>query len=301
MAQPDFSEFTFGYGVTRYFEELYGARRVLPNFPTQNEEADGGYDVDFLAHGVPLFIQFKRSEVISTRRAREYKSYPAEWAKPTYRMHLHGHNKFRQHYLMQDLEDKGNMAIYVTSQVSSKVALNQYYGWNRMIDAAKIFLPSEIVLPNVHERHHVSFNRTHPGHRVYSEVGDQMPSKVRDETDLINLLRERAGMKREALQDSLVMFVDELADLTPESVAEKQRKKRPPTSEGRASVFDDELDGTFDDGLLGVNQSQRSITSRLFYERLKGVDNIARRAAIAAYHEADAHLIIVPISALGSP
>jgi hypothetical protein len=38
MAQPDFSEFSFGYGVTRYFEELYGARRVLPNFPTQNEE-----------------------------------------------------------------------------------------------------------------------------------------------------------------------------------------------------------------------------------------------------------------------
>lgn len=299
MAQPDFSEFTFGYGVTRYLEELLNARRVLPNFPTQNEEADGGYDVDFLAHGVPLFIQFKRSELMTTRRAQEYKAYPAEWAKPTYRMHLHGHNAFRQHYLMQDLEDKGNMAIYITSQVPSKVALNQYYGRDRVIDAAKMFLPSEIVLPNVHERHHVSFNLTHPGHRVYSETGEYMPGKIRDESDLIGLLRERAETKSETRRDSLVRFVDEMERLTPEGVAAQQRRRRPFASEGRASAFDDELNGSLDDDSSSVSQVQRSFTSRSFYERLRGVDNVARRAAIAAYHEADAHLMIIPKSALG--
>jgi hypothetical protein len=299
MAQPDFSEFTFGYGVTRYFEELYNARRVLPTFPTQNEEADGGYDVDFVAHGVPLFIQFKRSEVITRRSAMEYKQHPGDWAKPTYRMHLHGHNAYRQHYLMQDLEDKGNMAIYVTSQVSSKAMLNQYYGRNRVIDAAKILLPSEIVLPNVHERHHVAFNRSHPGHRVYSESGEYRESRIADEKDLRALLREQAGRKSETRQDGLELFVAELARLTPDGVAQQQRQRRPVKSEVKSSVGDDELNGRFDDALFGVSEVQRSITSRLFYERLQGIESVARRAAIAAYHEVDAHLVIVPSSALG--
>lgn len=296
MAQPDFSEFSFGYGVTRYFEELYGARWVLPNFPTQNEEADGGYDVDLLAHGVPLFIQFKRSEIMTRRSATEYKQDPEDWEMPIFRMHLHGHNKFRQHYLLQGLEDDGNSAVYITSQVCSKTLLNHYYEGNRILDASRIFFPSEIVLPNVHQRHHVSFNRGAPFHRVYSETGERAESRVREPSDLIEVLRQRS--KEKNARTSLEAFVTEMERLTPEGFASRQLQRRPVRSTGKVDRRDDELNGGFAVARFD-SPAQMSITSRLFFERLSGVQSLARRAAILAHREADAHLVILPQSALG--
>lgn len=256
MAQPDFSEFTLGYGVTRYFEELFGARRVLPNFPTQNEEADGGYDVDILAHGVPLFIQFKRSEIMTRRSATEYKQHPADWEMPIFRMHLHGHNEFRQHYLLQGLEDDGNTAVYITSQVRNKALLNQYYEGNRILDASRIFLPSEIVLPNVHQRHHVSFNHGAPFHRVYSETGERTESRMREPSDLIEVLRQRSKVKD--ARTSLEAFVTEMERLTPEGFASRQRLRRPVRSTGKVDRLDDELNGRLVEASFD-SPAQRSI------------------------------------------
>ncbi|NSZ66423.1 hypothetical protein G6L16_025995 (plasmid) [Agrobacterium tumefaciens] len=296
MTQPDFSEFSFGYGVTRYIEDLFGGRRVLPNFPTQNEEADGGYDVDLLAHGVPLFIQFKRSEIMTRRSATEYKLHPADWELPIYRMHLHGHNEFRQHYLLQGLEDEGNTAVYITSQVRSKALLNQYYEGNRILEASRMFFPSEIVLPDVHQRHHVSFNSGAPFHRVYSETGERMESRMRQPADLIEVLRQRS--KGKAARTSLEAFITEMERLTPEGFASRQRRRRPVWSSGRVDRRDDELNGRLVEASV-ESPAQMSISSRIFFERLSVVQSVARRAAILAHREADAHLVIVPQSALG--
>ncbi|KAB2686792.1 hypothetical protein [Brucella pseudogrignonensis] len=295
MAQPDFSEFSFGYGVTRYFEELYGARRVLPNFPTQNEEADGGYDVDLLSHGVPLFIQFKRSEIMTRRSATEYKQHPTDWEMPIYRMHLHGHNEFRQHYLLQGLEDDGNLAIYITSQVSSKAVLNHYYERHRILDASRMFLPSEIVLPNVHERHHVSFNHGKPFHRIYSETGERMESRLRKPIDLIDVLRRRSEEKD--FRTSLEAFVTAIEKLTPEGLASRQRQRRPVRSPGKIDWRDDELNGRLTKAGLD-SPTQHSITSRIFFDRLRSVKSLVRRAAILAHREADAHLVFIARSRL---
>jgi len=295
MAQPDFSEFSFGYGVTRYFEELYGARRVLPNFPTQNEEADGGYDVDLFSHGVPMFIQFKRSEIMTRRSATEYKQHPADWEMPIFRMHLHGHNEFRQHYLMQGLEDDGNLALYITSQVHTKALLNHYYEGNRILEASRMFFPSEIILPNVHERHHVSFNHGSPFHRVYSETGERAESRLREPADLIEVLLRRSDEKD--VRTSLEAFVTGIEELTPAGFASRQRQRRPVRSFGKVDRRDDELYDRVTEASID-SPSQRSVTSRFFFDRLRSVESLARRAAILAHHEADAHLIFVARSRL---
>ncbi len=301
MAHPDFSEFSFGYSITRHFETVYGGRRALPNFPTQPEEADGGFDVDFLSHGIPLFIQFKRSEIMTRRSATEYKQHPSEWSLPIYRMHLHGHNAYRQHYLMQNLEDEGNTALYITSQVRSKADLNWYYERDRAIDAARVFLPSEIVLPNTHERHHVSFNVGARGHRLYSETGDRRESLVYEEDDMLALLREKSDRTVADAKQSLDLFVDQLRRLTPAGVAELQRERRPIKTEQSAGEAYDELGGGFAAEEYAVGEAaeaQRSIAQARFYNRLLSIESVVLRAAIAAYHEADAFLVSIAKSYL---
>ncbi len=292
MAQPDFSEFTFGYAVTRHLEGMLTGRRVLPNFPTQPEEADAGYDVDFLAHGVPLFVQYKRSEVMTRRSATEHKLHPGQWGKPIYRMHLHGHNGYRQHYLMQALEDDGNMAVYITSQVGSKAMLNQHHEAGRIMDGARMFLPSEIVLPSVHERHHVSFQASHAMHRVYSQSGEPTPGRLRTEDDLLDMLAQHRTRSIEAKVAALSLFVDQVLALGPEGIAERQRQKRPATAKGRVDGRDEELSGRFSDEAVIERDAARSISYR-FLESLETVESVVKRAAIVAHHFADAHLLLL--------
>lgn len=301
VAQPDFSEFTFGYSVTRHFEEVYDSRRVLPNFPTQPEEADGGYDVDFLEHGVPLFIQFKRSEVMTRRSAVEWKHHPTGWSLPIYRMHLHGHNEYRQHYLMQNLEDEGNVALYVTSQVPTKAALNAYYQRDQILEASRMFLPSEIHLPNINERHHVSFNRGTSSHHVFSAFGIASEGRIRTEQDFVALLRERAGKPPESARESLVRFVQGLSERTADGVAKLQRERRPFEVDAPYNSPQDDLfyaSRQEEEAVARVAGAPRSLTTTEFYRRLNEVESVVRRAAIAAYHEADAYLLSVSRSAL---
>jgi hypothetical protein len=275
---------------------MFGGRRVLPNFPTQPEEADTGYDVDFLGQGVPLFVQYKRSEVMTRLSAAERKQHPGQWSKPIYRMHLHGHNGFRQHYLMQALEDAGNMAVYITSQVGSKAMLNEHYEAGRIMDGARMFLPSEIVLPSVHERHHVAFDTVGAMHRVYSQSGEPAESRLRTEKDLIGMVGEQRGRSRELKEGGLRLFVDELLGLGPEGLAERQRRRRPMTVKGRVDRRDDELSGRFSDESAIERDAATSISYE-FLRNLDPVESVIKRAAIVAHHFADAHLLLLGESA----
>ena len=154
----------------------------------------------------------------------------------------------------------------------------------------------EIVLPNVHQRHHVSFNYDASFHRVYSETGERMESRMREPADLIEVLRQRS--KGKTARTSLEAFVTEMERLTPEGFASRQRQRRPLRSSGKVDRRDDELNGRLVEATFD-SPAQRSISSRLFFERLGGVQSVVRRAAILAHREADAHLVIVPQSALG--
>lgn len=74
MAWPDFSELSSGYGFLREFERRYtpgGRFPAAPDFITQSAEATAGYDVEVLSGTTPVFFQFKRSFVLTTRNATE--------------------------------------------------------------------------------------------------------------------------------------------------------------------------------------------------------------------------------------
>jgi hypothetical protein len=63
MPDPEFSEFQFAYSVTRELEHrIFPASTWVPHFPTQNQEGERGYDLNFSDGVSSLFLQYKRSK-----------------------------------------------------------------------------------------------------------------------------------------------------------------------------------------------------------------------------------------------
>jgi hypothetical protein len=74
MPWPDFSELSFGFAFLREFERQHATKGSFPSAPdfiSQNVEARKGYDVSVVDGSTPVFFQFKRSFVLTTRRAKE--------------------------------------------------------------------------------------------------------------------------------------------------------------------------------------------------------------------------------------
>lgn len=69
--KPLFSEFTYGYAVVDELSRL-GQLSALPIFPTLVQEGKLGYDVEVNISGMPLFLQFKRSDYLIGRSSRQY-------------------------------------------------------------------------------------------------------------------------------------------------------------------------------------------------------------------------------------
>ena len=86
MPWPEFSELSFGFSFLREFERRHTRKGTFPSAPdfiTQADEATKGYDVETaLDDGCPVFFQFKRSYVLTTRRAKEIKL--RNFAAPVY-------------------------------------------------------------------------------------------------------------------------------------------------------------------------------------------------------------------------
>lgn len=180
MPWPEFSELSFGFSFLREFERLYtngGHFPSAPDFITAAVEAKKGYDVGVVQNGIPVFFQFKRSYVLTTKRAKEIKS--GHFSRPKlYRMSLQRKDKFRQHKALQLLEQSHPDVFYVTSQVSTFKELSQAYLNDEVIEeATALFTPSEIVLPNDHEEHYVSFKPGWGFAWLFSEEGQKFKRK----------------------------------------------------------------------------------------------------------------------------
>jgi len=112
MVDPEFSEFQYTYGLTREIENRWGRDIVgTPYFPTQNTEAKIGSDVVIgLSRGdiqfAPLFLQYKRSEWLTDRRAKQWDEFNEEY----YRFGIHSK---KQHNTLVDLGHGLGKAIYV--------------------------------------------------------------------------------------------------------------------------------------------------------------------------------------------
>ena len=101
MMRPDISEFSFGFALTD--EIINGTTFPLsaaPFFPSLIQEGrSGGYDVRLDRPGMPLFLQFKLSDCMVSRGAKEIKDLRLFSDPPFYRMKLRPSRYSRQHQI----------------------------------------------------------------------------------------------------------------------------------------------------------------------------------------------------------
>lgn len=116
MVDPEFSEFQYAYGLTSELDASHGPIRLLkaPFFPTQPEEAHVPADVsgrlaDDRVGIAPLFLQYKRSERLTTAGANEWDHYGREY----YRFYIYPRDRSHQHNRLVELASRMPLTYYV--------------------------------------------------------------------------------------------------------------------------------------------------------------------------------------------
>lgn len=216
MPLPDFSELTFGYAFLREFERLYthgGIFPAAPDFITQAAEATLGYDVSVLNGGTPVFFQFKRSFVVRSFRATEFKNPGIFSSLPVYRMSLMKKKAYSQHKALRALEGSGEDVLYVTSQVPTPAELSDAFVNQRIVQhATALFSPTDIILPDESKQHWVSFRANAHHGFIYSKEGIRFERTIRNVSDLIDkrLLDRRTNA--DGNRKRLSKFVDRVSE-----------------------------------------------------------------------------------------
>lgn len=158
--KPDISEFSYGYAVTEELVAKHKARIVAaPAFPTLYKEgkAGGGYDVKIPIRGTPVFLQFKLSDCLQTRNAKEHRSLSLKL--PYYRMHLRPLKHSQQHQLLLDLENSGESVYYIAPEFRTPTELNRHYLARDVIASSAAFAPSAIGSLPDEDEHYVVFEK----------------------------------------------------------------------------------------------------------------------------------------------
>lgn len=196
MAWPNFSELTFAFAFLRELEARFGPYATLPNFISQADEATKGYDTEVALGGTILFIQFKRSEVMTSALAKEFQLGHFV-SKPVYRMHLHRHHGYGQHKALQRLERTGNFVLYATSAAEDRSQLVAQAVRQTIATDSACFFPDEIVLPDTVQHHHVSFSAVSNSARIYSTEGEEFERRIFGKQSLAQHVGERRRNAKE--------------------------------------------------------------------------------------------------------
>lgn len=239
-----------------------GQFATAPEFISQYLEKKKGHDVEVAIDGsTPVFFQFKRSQVMVSMSAREFKE--GCYSEPVvYRMELYRRHDYQQHFALQAAEALGESVFYVTSQVEDRARLTQSYLAKSVVSSASaLFSPNEIVLPNLNQQHHLSFKACEEFGYMFSDQGIRFERSVADAARWLEDSK-RDAMDRDGNRKRMKTFVERM--LGP-SVAEMQDRSPMISPQAR-----DMLLGLFD-----------------------GINDPVKQASILAFVAFDAHLTFV--------
>ena len=193
--KPQFSEFTYGYALIEEMSKNYRFKSV-PTFPTLVEEGRvGGYDVALDIFGTPIFLQFKRSDYLSTANAKYHKYSSSNY----YRFNLHALKHSKQHNLLLALERKGELVFYVAPKFHSQSSLHRHYFSSGIVKNSIWVSPLDIgSLPDNNE-HSICFNKSASLVYFCSEPRKIKLSKINKAPDLDEYFSEFTRPYSEAL------------------------------------------------------------------------------------------------------
>lgn len=129
--KAEFSEFTYGYSLVHELVDSLSCTAV-PIFPSLIEEGKkgGGYDVKLLSKkGKLLYLQFKLSDWMKARNAREYKIPGHSLSLPYYRFEITSRRISKQHKLLLALESVEPLTFYAAPAFHLIEEINAH--WNK--------------------------------------------------------------------------------------------------------------------------------------------------------------------------
>lgn len=165
---PDISEFSYGFALTQELIALPGTTlSAAPVFPSLIEEgrAGGGYDVKLDIPGFPLFIQFKRSDCMVGKNAKEVAA-PYNFIPPFYRMKITERSRSAQHDMLVDLDNGHNQVFYAAPLFHRVEELNDAY-LSRTVSQRSFYIRPNAIGHLDDDSHHVAFD--HRRYWVFSE------------------------------------------------------------------------------------------------------------------------------------
>ncbi len=132
--------------------------KAAPVFPSLIAEGrkGGGYDVNLDIPGFPLFIQFKRSECMIRRSARETKP-PMNFGTPFYRMKITEKWRSAQHEMLLELDAGPNEVFYAAPLFHTVEELNKAYLEGTVSDQSCYMRPGKVGKLDG-DPHHVAFD-----------------------------------------------------------------------------------------------------------------------------------------------
>jgi len=211
---PHYSEFTYGFALTNEFVGLTSLN-AAPIFPSLIEEgkSGGGYDVKLDSPGVPIFLQFKRSEKMVRPSARESKlvgshaistGQNVSLLPPYFRFSITDSNKSEQHKMLCDLDDGTNLVYYAAPSFYEVKELNDAWHDKAMIQRSLFVKPNSIGnLPS--GQHRVAWNSLNNVWRCSKPE----PIEAKSNFDLISEAKEEIE-KRGILRNQLVDLLSHL-------------------------------------------------------------------------------------------
>lgn len=158
---PEISEFSYGFALTNELVR-WAELSAAPIFPSLVAEGGpgGGYDVKLDRPGAPLFLQFKRSECMTRRSAREWKMVKdlgGRLSIPFYRFPITQALKSDQHELLLALDTTPNLVFYAAPRFHALGEIDQAWQ-DAAVSARSVFVaPSEIGSLD-EDRHCVAFD-----------------------------------------------------------------------------------------------------------------------------------------------
>jgi hypothetical protein len=196
---PEISEFSYGFALTN---ELVGwiALNVAPIFPSLIEEGKkgGGYDVKLDLPAAPLFLQFKRSDCMIRKSAKEISKFHLDLEVPFHRFAITEQKYSFQHTSLVSLDDRNNLVFYVAPRFNTIEEINAAWAKHRVAQRSIFVAPRDIGLIKDDERHHVSFDA---GHAYFcSEPREITPITIQE---LQNRVEQRLKENDRPLRDQL--------------------------------------------------------------------------------------------------